>query len=96
MNEIIFPKRKSFIKEVRHSDFKVSRGKTMYGASIETENGDFADIKESLTNLCDWSIESHCEDGNFRVNYLHSNNVKDIEPLEKEPIGFTHILRFYR
>ena len=62
----------------------------------EVNNGDFADIKESLKNLCDWSIESSFEDQNFRVNFLHSNNVKDIESLETKPLGFTHILRFYK
>ena len=62
----------------------------------EVNNGDFADIKESLKNLCDWSIESSFEDENFRVNFLHSNNVKDIEILETKPLGFTHILRFYK
>lgn len=62
----------------------------------EVEDGDFADLKASLTNLCDWSIESSCEDENFRVNFLHSNNVKDIEILPTKPKGFTHILRFYK
>lgn len=62
----------------------------------EVNNGDFSDIKESLKNLCDWSIESSFEDENFRVNFLHSNNVKDIEILETKPKGFTHILRFYK
>ena len=62
----------------------------------EINDGDFADIKESLKNLCDWSIESSFEDENFRVNFLHSNNVKDIEILETKPKGFTHILRFYK
>uniref|UniRef100_UPI004047B8CD ankyrin repeat domain-containing protein n=1 Tax=Aliarcobacter sp. TaxID=2321116 RepID=UPI004047B8CD len=62
----------------------------------EVNNGDFADIKESLKNLCDWSIESSFEDENFRVNFLHSNNVNDIESLETKPLGFTHILRFYK
>jgi len=62
----------------------------------EIEDGDFADMRELLLNLCDWSIEATCEDGDFRVNYLHSNNVKDIKPLSKTVLGFTHILRFYR
>ena len=60
------------------------------------EAGDISDIKIGLTNLCDWSIESSFEDENFRVNFLHSNNVKDIEILETKPLGFTHILRFYK
>jgi len=61
----------------------------------EVLDGDFADIKRELNNLCDWSVESVCEDGSFRINYLHSNNVIDIEPIEIVN-GFTHILRFYR
>ena len=44
---------------------------------------------------CDWSIESDFEDTSYRVNYLKSSNVKDIEKLEYKPSGFTHILRFY-
>lgn len=62
----------------------------------EVQSGDFADIKEALTNLCDWSIESICEDGSYRVNYLHSNNIGDVEQLTTEVKGFTHVLRFYR
>jgi len=58
--------------------------------------GDISEIKKSLNNLCDWSIESSFEDEHFRVNFLHSNNVKDIEILESKPKGFTHILRFYK
>lgn len=62
----------------------------------EINDGDFSDIKESLTNLCDWSVESSFEDEHFRVNFLHSNNVKDIEILNNKPKGFTHVLRFYK
>lgn len=58
--------------------------------------GDISEIKNALINLCDWSIESSCNDEYFRVNFLHSNNVKDIELLETKPKGFTHILRFYK
>jgi ankyrin repeat protein len=62
----------------------------------EIKNGDFSDLEASLTNLCDWSIESSFENENFRVNFLHSNNIKDIEILPTKPKGFTHILRFYK
>lgn len=70
--------------------------KTAQSMLKEVDDGDFADIKENLTNLCDWSIESSYEDESFRVNFLHSNNVKEIERLESKPKGFTHILRFYK
>lgn len=58
--------------------------------------GDIVDIKNGLTNLCDWSIESSFENQNFRLNFLQSNNLKDIELLKNKPKGFTHILRFYK
>ena len=62
----------------------------------EAEDGDFADIKANLTNLCDWSVEGSFEDASFRVNYLKSNNVEDRVELDNKPTGFTHILRFYK
>lgn len=58
--------------------------------------GDIYEIKSSLTNLCDWSIESSNEDKHFRVNFLHSNNVIEIVSLDEKPKGFTHIFRFYK
>ncbi len=62
----------------------------------EAEDGGFADIKKSLTNLCDWSIESEYGGVGYRVNYLRSDkNIKEIERLDGKPKGFTHILRFY-
>lgn len=60
------------------------------------EGGDLSEIKKALINLCDWSIESSSRDEHFRVNFLHNNNVKDIEPLTTKQKGFTHILRFYK
>lgn len=62
----------------------------------EIEDGDFAEIKLNLTNLCDWSIENSFENESFRINFLHSNNVKEIVSLDEKPNGFTHILRFYK
>lgn len=66
------------------------------GLLDEGKDGDFAEIKENLKNLCDWSVESSFGENAFRVNYLYSNNVKEIELLREKPKGFTHILRFYK
>jgi len=60
------------------------------------QSGDLSDIVQNLKNLCDYSIEASYEKENFRVNFLHSNNVKDTEILNEKPKGFTHILRFYK
>jgi len=63
----------------------------------EAESGHFMGIKNSLTNLCDWSIESSFEDENYRVNYLRSDkNIPEIEFLDYNPDGFTYKLRFYK
>ena len=71
--------------------------KKSYEMEKETENGHFQDIKNHFSSLCDWSIEASFGDGDFRVNYLLSdeNSIKPIS-LKKKPLGFTHILRFYK
>lgn len=66
------------------------------GLLDEVKDGDFADMKENLKNLCDWSVESSFGENSFRINYLYSNNVKEIESISEKPKGFTHILRFYK
>ena len=58
--------------------------------------GDSSIIKNSLVNLCDWSIESSHEDENYRINYLNSLGYESIESLDYKPKGFTHIMRFYK
>jgi ankyrin repeat protein len=63
---------------------------------VEDKGGDLYNIKNNLMNLCDWSVEGSYENEAFRINFLHSNNVKDIVKLEEKPDGFTHILKFYR
>lgn len=66
-----------------------------------SEMGDFHKIKEKLTNLCDFAVESTFRVGNelkhCRINYLSSDkNEKDIVFIDdKECEGFTYILSFY-
>lgn len=63
----------------------------------EVRDGDWKELAKSLKNLCDWSVESSCENEDYRVNYLRSNSkLSEIETLDYKPEGFTHILRFYR
>ncbi|WP_121628749.1 ankyrin repeat domain-containing protein [Poseidonibacter antarcticus] len=81
--------------KISHIDSKSSRSADEL-LQRSKEAGDIADIVSSLQNLCDYSIESRYEDTNFRVNFLYSNNVKDIIEIEEKPKGFTHILRFYK
>lgn len=62
----------------------------------KVDDGDFKILKENLTNLCDWSIESSNKQESYRVNYLRSSNVKEIEKLSYDVDRFTHILRFHK
>lgn len=57
--------------------------------------GDFGSICNTLSPICDWSVEAFCKDENFKINFIKSNNEDDIEKLSQKPQGFTHILRFY-
>lgn len=70
--------------------------KTVDEMKKEIEDGSFQEIYHSLFSLCDWSIESKFLDGNYRINYLNESNVITVSSLDNEPIGFTHILRFYK
>lgn len=65
--------------------------------ALEINSGDFGEIRNALLSLCDWSIEANFSNGNYRIDYLsiHSKQTQ-YSKLEYQPIGFTHILRFYR
>ncbi|MBD3842279.1 MAG: hypothetical protein IE909_10410, partial [Campylobacterales bacterium] len=64
--------------------------------ALEINDGDFKTISERFCSLCDWSIEAKCSDGNYRINFLRDKKIQEIEKLDYEPKGFTHILRFYK
>ncbi len=72
-------------------------GKKSTEMQNEIEDGTFIDIKNYFSSLCDWSIEASFGNGDFRINYLSSDdNSKEPIPPEKKPLGFTHVLRFYK
>ncbi len=62
----------------------------------EINDGDFQTVSEKLCSLCDWSIETNCSDGNFRINFLRDKDVEVMKKLDYKPKGFIHILRFYK
>ena len=57
-----------------------------------SNGGDMAEIKRSLRNLCDWSVEMSHDDKSYRIDYLG----KIDSDTEIETRGFTHRFRFYR
>ncbi len=58
--------------------------------------GGFQDIREAFLSLCDWRVEAKFEDGNYSISYLSTSSDIEIKKLDIEPLGFTHILRFYK
>ena len=71
-------------------------GLSIYDDKLNLKRGDFSIIKDTLQNLCDWSIESEFSEGAYRINYLVSDN--EIPAYEKviSAEGFKHILTFYK
>jgi len=87
--------------EEKYIDLKITHIGSEANRSIQemitiSDGGDMASIKESLTNLCYWSVESSNEEENYRINYLKNFDEKESEILDYKPEGFTHILRFYK
>jgi serine/threonine-protein phosphatase 6 regulatory ankyrin repeat subunit B len=57
-----------------------------------SNGGDIAEIKRSLRNLCDWSVETSYDNKGYRIDYL--GHIDDNTEIESR--GFTHRFRFYR
>ncbi len=72
------------------------KGTPICDEKLNLTRGDFGPIKDYLTNLCDWSIESEFAEGAYRINYLVSD--REIPAHEKihSAEGFKHILTFYK
>ena len=83
---------------IEHKNSKAKRSAKEMLERVTQEKGDMAG--KSMTNLCDWSIESASAEGEYyKVNYLKSDaDIDDIETLTDVPddFGFTHIFRFYK
>ena len=67
--------------------------------TIDKNGGNFQTIYKNLISVCDWSIETICQDGKrYRIDYLYpeiDNTKPHYTQIENEIRGFTHILRFY-
>jgi len=92
--EVVEPNSESI--ELKITQLNSSSNRSAKEMIKEVDDGDFKIIKENLTNLCDWSIETNYEQGSYRVNYLRMSNIHEIEKTSNRVDGFTHILRFYK
>ena len=62
----------------------------------EFNEGHLSRFKTKFRGICDWAIESKFEDGEYRLNYLRSDNRDFKENAKSNDIkGFKHILTFY-
>lgn len=95
-NIIIYGVDKSDFLEILIIQLKSEPGKTSKELLKRKYEGTFGTIANELCSLCDWSVAANCVDGNYKINYLKSNDIEDIEPIDCQPKGFTHILRFYK
>lgn len=81
--------------QIIHKDSTL-RGVSLGSDKLKADRGDFGTVKELLTNLCDWSVESEFSEGAYRLNYLVSD-VK-VPPFEKiqNAKGFKYCFKFYK
>ena len=71
-------------------------GLSIYDDKLNLKRGDFSTIKDTLQNLCDWSIESEFSEGAYRINYLVSDNENPAYEKIMSAEGFKHVLTFYK
>jgi RNA-directed DNA polymerase len=82
------------LRILHHHSF--CRGLSKDSEKFGLHRGDFSTIKNRLTNLCDWSIETEFAEGSYRVNFLSSDpGLASTEKTLEQP-GFSHILKFYK
>lgn len=94
--EVITTKGKGYI-EIQLTQIGSSALITSDGMIDKLKKGDFKDIKNHFTSLCDWRIEAKFSDGNFTIDCLSiDSEFPKAKPLNDSPAGFTHILRFYK
>ena len=68
--------------------------------TIEDNGGNFKTIYNNLKSLCDWSINTICNDSKgYHIDFLYpeiDNEKPHSRPIDDKIEGFTHILRFYK
>lgn len=68
-------------------------------ADVQEFKGSLRSAMDNLRGLCEWYIEAKFNDGFFRLHLLNDNSLLEntTEPiLEKDVLGVTHFLYFYR
>lgn len=79
---------------IHHESYAI--GRSITDQKLSSKYGDMGLMKSWLTNLCDWSIESHFKEGKYRINYLVSDNTTSAYEILEEIEGFKHIFKFFK
>lgn len=89
-----------FVETLKERYLKIVHLKSK--CTLNSSNPDFLGgslkgiAEKNLNKICNWSIEASFKDGNKRINILSDDkNLDEIEEIDYEPEGFTHILYFY-
>jgi len=94
------------IKEIDMLEIKIihiksssSQNSNKLEETLHKNGGNFQSIYKNLISLCDWSVDTLCNDGRYKIDYLYpniDNNKPHCTKIEDSIRGFTHILRFYK
>lgn len=98
-DEIVINNIKMIEIRIIHINSCSSQSSQLLKETINTNGGNFKSIYDNLLSVCDWSIDTVCSDGRYRIDYLYpqiDNNKPHCNPIEDTIRGFTHILRFYK
>ncbi len=86
--------------KIIHNNSRSSKTAQQLSKTINENGGNFKIMHENLVSLCDWSIDTICQDGNrYKIDFLYpeiDNDKPHYEKIDDTIEGFTHILRFYK
>ncbi len=98
-NEIILKEIDMVEIKIIHINSKASQTSETLKETINKNGGNFQTIYNNLISVCDWSIDTECSNGRYKIDYLYpqiDNNKPHCTKIEDTIRGFTHILRFYK
>ncbi len=91
--------------KIIHRSSSSSKTAEQLSETINDNGGNFKTIYDNFRSVCDWSIDTICQDGiedeksRYQIDYLYpevDNNKPHYRRIDDTIEGFTHILRFYK
>ncbi len=91
--------------KIIHISSRSSKTAQQLSNTIYDNGGNFKIMYDNFRSVCDWSIDTICQDENkdeknrYQIDYLYpevDNNKPHYRKIDDTIEGFTHILRFYK